>query len=85
MRNVLLYFTLILLFSVKAYGQNMSVASFRLDESDQTANVKTTMKHDMNGDKTALIKIETTQKNFVFDVGLLGVTETVWQNSQHPG
>ena len=67
------------------YGQNMSIASFKMDETDQTANVEPTMKRDLNGDKCALIKIATTQKNFVFDVGTLGITETEWQNSNHPG
>ena len=67
------------------WGQNMSIASFKMDESDQTANVSPTMKRDNNGEKSALIKIITTQKNFSFDVGSLGVTATEWQNSEHPG
>ena len=67
-----------------AYSQTMSIASFKIDEADQTANVSPTMKTDMNGEKCALIKIRTTQKGFTFDVGSLGITDTEWQNSQHP-
>lgn len=63
----------------------MAVASFKIDEADQTANVSPTMKFDINGDKCALIKISTTQQHFSFDVGSLGVSHTEWQNSDHPG
>ncbi|MDE5822442.1 MAG: PEGA domain-containing protein [Paramuribaculum sp.] len=56
-----------------------------MDEADQTANVNPTMRTDINGEKCALIKIATTQKNFSFDVGSLGITHTEWQNSEHPG
>ncbi len=63
----------------------MAIASFRIDEADQTANVSPTIRFDINGEKCALIKISTTQKNFSFDVGSLGITHTEWQNSEHPG
>lgn len=79
---------LILIFcfiSLMGYGQSMSIASFKMDEADQTANVSPTMRTDINGEKCALIKIATTQKNFSFDVGSLGITHTEWQNSEHPG
>lgn len=79
---------LILIFgfiSLLGYGQNMSIASFKMDEADQTANVSPTMRTDINGEKCALIKIATTQKNFSFDVGSLGITYTESQNSEHPG
>lgn len=78
---VMLFF----IFSLFSKAQNMSVASFKMDEADQTANVSPTMWTDINGDKCALIKIATTQRNFSFDVGALGVTHTEWQNSEHPG
>lgn len=67
------------------FAQQMSVVSFRIDKTDQTANVSPTMRIDINGEKCALIKIATTQKNFSFDVGSLGVTAIEWQNSEHPG
>ena len=81
----LLLILIFCLITFMGYGQNMSIASFKMDEADQTANVEPTMKRDLNGDKCALIKIVTTQKNFAFDVGSLGITETEWQNSSHPG
>lgn len=81
----LLLILIFCLITFMGYGQNMSIASFKMDEADQTANVEPTMKRDLNGDKCALIKIVTTQKNFAFDVGSLGITETEWQNSRHPG
>lgn len=65
------------------YGQNMSISSFNKDETDQTANLSPTMRIDSNGEKCALIKILTTQQGFSFDVGLLGVSHTEWQNSSH--
>jgi PEGA domain. len=71
--------------SLISKAQHMTIASFKMDESDQTANVNPTMRTDINGEKCALIKIVTTQKNFSFDVGSLGITHTEWQNSEHPG
>ena len=81
----LLLFLIFCFISLMGYGQNMSIASFKMDEADQTANVSPTMRTDINGEKCALIKIATTQKNFSFDVGSLGITHTEWQNSEHPG
>ncbi len=62
------------------YAQEMSVQSFVLAETDLTANTPGTMKHDQNGNVAALIKVETTQKGFTFDVGMLGVIDVV----EHP-
>ena len=45
-------------------AQNIFVQSFRLDERDLTANTSGTIELDQNGQKCALIKIETTQKGF---------------------
>lgn len=81
----LLLIIIFCLISLTGYGQNMSIASFKMDEADQTANVSPTMRTDINGEKCALIKIVTTQKNFSFDVGSLGITYIEWQNSEHPG
>jgi hypothetical protein len=55
----------------------MSVKSFYLAENDLTANTPGTMVHDQNGNVCALIKLETTQKGFTFDVGISGVMSTV--------
>ena len=58
-----------------SYAQEMSVQSFVLAETDLTANTPGTMKHDQNGNVCALIKVETTQDGFTFDVGSLGVSD----------
>ena len=55
------------------HAQNMAVTSFVLDEGDLTANLQGTTVLDQNGGKCALIRIQTTQKGFSFDVGSLGV------------
>ena len=71
----------IIFFSVFcASAQEMSVQSFVLAETDLTANTPGTMVHDQNGNVAALIKVETTQKGFTFDVGMLGVIDVV----EHP-
>ncbi|MBR5241314.1 MAG: hypothetical protein IKW05_05200, partial [Muribaculaceae bacterium] len=51
----------------------MTVESFSLLPQDLTANVQGTSRFDQNTRKNAaLIKIETTQKGFVFEGGSLG-------------
>ena len=54
-------------------AQNISVASFQMDINDLTANTAGTIVLDQNGDKCALIKVETTEQGFLFDTGSLGV------------
>ena len=70
------------LFSVEAYSQQLAVESFVLAETDMTANLAETMVRDQNGEVCALIKLETTQKGFTFDVGVLGVTSVVEQPAE---
>ena len=62
-----------ILVSSFAYAQKISVSRFYLAESDLTAQTKGTIVEDQNGDKCALIRIQTTQKGFSFDVGTAGV------------
>ena len=57
-------------------AQSLAVQSFRLDEADLTANTTGTIVIDQNGQKCALVKVETTQQGFSFDVGSLGVVKT---------
>ena len=57
-------------------AQNIAVADFRLAEDDLTANMHGTIVYDQNGEKCALIKVETTQRGFTFDAGVLGVVKT---------
>ena len=77
-----LYLLLFLVLGAVALeAQNLAVQSFRMDETDLTANTAGTIVMDQNGQKCALIKVETTQTGFSFDAGSLGVVKTV----QHVG
>ncbi len=62
-----------ILFSSFVYAQKISVSRFYMAESDLTAQNKNTSVDDQNGDKCALIRVQTTQKGFTFDVGSAGV------------
>ena len=62
-----------ILFSAFVHAQKISVSRFVLAESDLTAQNKSTSVEDQNGDKCALIRVQTTQKGFSFDVGSAGV------------
>lgn len=68
--------------AVATYSQNISVASFKMDENDITANMEGTMVYDQNGEKCALIRIQTTQTGFTFDVGALGVRDVVQKTGE---
>ncbi|RKE04163.1 PEGA domain-containing protein [Marinifilum flexuosum] len=57
-----------------ANAQNINVKSFYSVPDDMTARV-TAPVTDQNGDKCALIKIRTTEKGFVFDGDMLGITK----------
>ena len=74
-----LFIILLTVFAVHA--QNLSVESFRMDIKDLTANTAGTTVLDQNGEKCALIKVETTQTGFSFNTGSLGVMKT----EQHVG
>lgn len=65
-----------IIFCIQVGAQSISVASFSLLENDLTANTAGTTVLDQNGEKCALIKVETTQTGFTFDVGSLGVVKT---------
>lgn len=69
-------FLFALLMSVTVFAQNISVASFEMLPNDLTANTQGTTVYDQNGEKCALIKVETTQTGFTFDAGSLGVVKT---------
>lgn len=62
-----------IMLSSLAYAQKISVARFALAETDLTAQNRNTLVEDQNGDKCALIRIQTTQKGFSFDVGSAGI------------
>ena len=67
-------FTLLLsVIPIVAMAQSLAVASFELMENDLTAVNEATKREDDNGEIAAVIKIETTDKAFVFDAGSIGV------------
>ena len=70
-----LFILILLSIATLTHGQEMSVKSFYLAETDLTANTPGTMVYDQNGNVCALIKVETTVDGFSFDVGALGVSE----------
>lgn len=63
-------------------GQSISISSFRDLPDDITAVSHGTTVIDQNGEKCALIKVETTQTGFSFDVGTLGVVKTSYNPSE---
>lgn len=71
--NRLTILAVIMLFVFKANGQTISVTNFYLAENDLTAQGRNTSVLDQNGDRCALIRVQTTQKGFFFDVGSAGV------------
>lgn len=79
---IILLFSFFLPHSLEA--QKMNIAYFGIDETATTANIEPTMRYDINLDKCAIIKIQTTQRGFTFDVGMLGITHVEEQNSLHP-
>ena len=72
----IIYICLLQSFVVLIQAQNIVMQSFCLDENDLTAQNEGSFVLDQNGKKCALIKVETTQTGFSFDVGGLGVRET---------
>lgn len=79
MINILrkVYIFLLLLCVQVVTAQEISVASFRSLENDLTANTYATMVKDRNGEVSALIKVVTPEKGFVFDGGMAGIVKTV--------
>lgn len=63
-------------------AQTMSVDSFRLLETDMTANTYGTTERDQNGEVAALIKVVTSETGFVFDGGMMGIVKTVQKTGE---
>lgn len=74
----------LLFINFPVFSQRMAVESFELDVNDLTANTEPNIRRDANGEKAALIKIQTTEKGFIFDTGMLGIVANEPQNEQHP-
>lgn len=81
-RKLLFVIIFCLFNSLITYGQEIYVNSFEPDQSDLTANLQGTTVYDQNGEVCALIKINTTQTGFTFDVGSLGVTKVEYHTAQ---
>lgn len=71
MKHVILF--LLIIISSNSNAQDIKVESFFCDENDLTANRQSTEVFDQNGDKCALLRIQTTHKGYVFDVGSAGI------------
>ena len=66
-----------LLIALPGVTQELAVESFRLLENEISPNIEGPNKRiDQNGEVAALIKIQTTEKGFVFEGGLLGIVDT---------
>ena len=55
----ILLFLLLQLICTSAMGQQMSVSSFKLLDNDLTANTRSTMELDQNGEKTGTVALRT--------------------------
>ena len=71
----MMMFMLLMLITLATHAQGIAVEKFEAVPNDLTANLQGTQVLDQNGDVCALIRIQTTQKGFVFDVGVLGITK----------
>ena len=77
MRKALLLICSILITSIlPVMADDISVISFKLLDTDLTANTRGTQKLDQNGEKAALIKIVTPERGFLFNGGSLGIVGT---------
>ena len=77
MRKSLLLICSILITSIlPVMADDISVISFKLLDTDLTANTRGTQKLDQNGEKAALIKIVTPERGFLFNGGSLGIVGT---------
>ena len=77
MRKTLLLICSILITGIlPVMADGISVISFKLLDTDLTANTRGTQKLDQNGEKAALIKIVTPERGFLFNGGSLGIVGT---------
>ncbi|MBO5703838.1 MAG: PEGA domain-containing protein [Bacteroidaceae bacterium] len=73
-KHTYLFFFLFFL-SITVCAQEISVTRFFYADKDLTAQKEKTAVLDQNGDRCALIRVQTTMKGFVFDVGSAGITK----------
>lgn len=74
-RPLLFLFGMLMLSMLQMSAQNIHVKSFSMDIKDQTANERATQMIDDNGKPCALIRIQTTEKGFVFEGGTVGIAK----------
>lgn len=69
------FFIALFIIPLVIQAQNISVISFKSVPGDMAARVTASVT-DQNGDKCALIKIQTTQTGFVFEGDMMGIEKT---------
>lgn len=79
---ILLLIAIIFLLPLSKAQSGISVASFKVLETDMTARI-TDPVLDQNGEKCALLKVVTTQQGMHFDVGMLGVMKVSWKDGEY--
>lgn len=80
--NKLISILVLLLFVIAANGQNMTVQDFSIEDGDTTAATGKAVVIDQNGNKCALIKVQTTLVGLSFDAGSLGIVKTEQKNGE---
>ena len=76
MKKYILIATLLFFSALSLFAQDsIKIVGFEMDPHDQTANLSSTMKRDQNGEVCALIRVQTPEKGFLFDVGVLGIVD----------
>ena len=80
--KIILYILFLICVCTNICAQSISVSSFKLLPNDLTANTNGTEIKDQNGEKTALIKVVTTQTGFTFEAGALGITKVKQENGE---
>ena len=75
MKKLLLFIVSLFAF-LAASAQSISVKSFQLLEGDMTTTSLEGKRTDQNGEVAALIKVVTTERNFSFEGGTLGILDT---------
>ena len=82
MRKKIILSFILTMFVHCGFAQYIEVKKCCLAEMDLTAMQQGTQVLDQNGDKCALIKIQTTQTGFTYDVGSLGIQKTVQKTGE---
>ncbi len=72
--NIILFYLFVVLSACAQ--ENLSVKSFKALPNDLSAIDRNTEKRDLNDEVCAIIKVQTTEKGFTFNVGVLGIVAT---------